>query len=90
MKNEGEARDSGILSNPLSLIRSGYFAWSNAYLSSRSGGGRDWSLRSADTTSSNYLLFSGTNLLPQYYDPRGNGMAVRCVLIPISPSYTPS
>ena len=79
MKNEGDERDSGVLSNPLSFLRSGSFGWSFAGLSNRGGGGDYWSLRSANTTNSNNLYFSNTYLTPQNYSSRGNGLAVRCV-----------
>ena len=72
-------QDSGILSNPLSFLRSGYFHWSDADLYSRGGGGFYWSLRSANTTYSSSLLFYDTYLYPQYSYARGNGFAVRCV-----------
>ena len=83
MKNNGDTtednRDSGILSNPLSFLRSGYFYWNYAGLNNRGGHGYYWSLRSANTTNSNSLYFYGTNLSPQSNSNRGNGFAVRCV-----------
>ena len=79
MKNSENERDSGVLSNPLSFLRSGSFGWSFAGLSNRGGGGDYGSLRSANTTNSNNLYFSNTYLTPQNYSSRGNGLAVRCV-----------
>ena len=81
MKNEGEERESGLLSNPLSFLRSGYFAWVSASLGNRGGYGYYWSLRSANTTYSNSLRFSSTLLNPQNSNDRGSGFAVRCVQI---------
>ena len=80
MKNtSGEtSRDSGVLSNPLSFLRSGYFEWSVAGLLNRSGSGDYWLLRSTDITYSYGLYFGDTYLFPQGYDNRhGNGFAVR-------------
>ena len=81
MKNEGESRDSGILSSPLSFLRSGLFIWDNANPEGRSGAGLYWYLRSANTTSSNDLYFYDTYLNPQHNYSRGVGFAVRCVQI---------
>ena len=72
-------RDSGVLSNPLSFLRSGLFYWDSASLSYRGSNGNYWSLRSANTTASNYLNFSNTFLHPQYHYNHGFGFAVRCV-----------
>ena len=79
MENEDEARDSGILSNPLSLIRSGYFYCFGASPYSRNSGGDYWYSRSANTIRSNYLGFYDTGLYLQVGDNRGDGYAVRCV-----------
>ena len=80
-QTEEDNRDSGVLSSPLSFLRSGVFGWRVADLSSRGGGGYYWSLRSANTTYSNYLYFSNTFLNPQDIGNRGYGFAVRCVQI---------
>ena len=82
MKNEGEERDSGLLSSPLSFLRSGLFYWGLAGLGNRGGVGYYWSLRSANTTVSNNLYFNSTDLFPQSNGHRGYGFAVRCVKIP--------
>ena len=83
MKNNSQTsednRDSGLLSSPLSFLRSGYFYWGNAGLNDRGGSGNYWSLRSNSTTNSYYLYFNNTGLNPQYSNNRGNGFAVRCV-----------
>ena len=83
MKNNGDTtednRDSGILSNPLSFLRSGIFYWSSADPYDRGGSGYYWSLRSATTTHSCNLNFGSTGLNPQNLNDRGNGYAVRCV-----------
>ena len=83
MKNDGQTtennRDSGMLSNPLAFVRSGYFRWSGASLDNRGSNGSYWYLRSHSTTSSNYLNFSNAGLVPQNGGDRGYGLAVRCV-----------
>ena len=71
-------KDSGILSNPLSFLRSGLFRWYSASLYNRGGSGNYWLLRSSNTTSSGILSFYGTGLLPQFGDLRGYGFAMRC------------
>ena len=76
-----DSRDSGVLSNPLSFLRSGHLYWYDAGLLNRGGGGGYWSLRSANTTYSNDLYFRNTGLNPQGSDNRGYGFAVRCVQI---------
>ena len=74
-------QDSGLLSNPLSFLRNGYFYWVNAGLANRGGYGYYWSLRSTTKISSNSLLFYGTRLYLQYGSNRGMGYAVRCIQI---------
>ena len=76
----GDSQDSGILSNPLSFVRSGYVYWSDACTYEHGSAGNYWSLRSYSTTASNYLYFSTTSLNPQSYNNRGLGFAVRCVV----------
>ena len=83
MKNVTEAdRDSGLLSNPLSLLHSGFFYWNEAILGSRGSGGLYWSLRSSSTATANLLGFSNTGLLPQDGNVHGFGFAVRFVVNP--------
>ena len=79
MSNSGSSRDYGLLSAPLSYVRSGVYYWYSTGLSNRGSNGYYWSLRSYNTTSSNNLLFYSSNLSPQYYGSRGYGFAVRCV-----------
>ena len=74
-------QDAGIISNPLSFLRSGFFVWNYAGLGDRGGSGTYWSLRSANTTGSSNLGFYNTYLNPQYLNNRGYGFAVRCVQI---------
>ena len=85
MKNSGQTqednRDSGVISSPLSFLRSGDFDYASAGQGNRSAAGLYWSLRSANTTYSNYLLFGDTGLVPQYNFYRGYGFAVRCVAL---------
>ena len=87
MKNNtdwtGTNQDPGILSTPLSFLRSGYFGWYGAGLGDRGGNGYYWSLRSYSTTSSNDLGFNNTYLNPQNDYGRGYGFAVRCGSNPI-------
>ena len=90
MKNAGEesSTDSGVLSNPLSFLRNGLVDWSYAGVWGRGLNGYYWSLRSANTTSSNYLYFYYAYLGPQHSSNRGQGLAVRCVSILFSKSFT--
>ena len=80
MSNSGSTRDYGLLSAPLSYVRSGYYYWSSTGLSNRGSDGNYWWLRSNNTTTSYSLYFRSSNLGPRYYSySRGNGFAVRCV-----------
>ena len=90
MENAGEesSTDSGVLSNPLSFLRNGLVDWSYAGVWGRGLNGYYWSLRSANTTSSNYLYFYYAYLGPQHSSNRGQGLAVRCVSILFSKSFT--
>ena len=83
------SRDFGLLSSPLSYVRSGYYDWYSTGLSYRGSYGCYWSLRSANTTASYYLRFNSSYLYPQYGDRRGNGFAVRKKLL-TSPNPQPS
>ena len=76
--NDGQSsRDAGVLSNPLSFLRSGDFYWNYAGLDDRGSFGRYWSLRSAHTNNSSSLHFLNTDLGPQYSYAHGYGFAVR-------------
>ena len=81
MKNGSglDSADTGILSNPLSFLRSGFFYWNYASLNSRASSGYYWSLRSTSTTDSNLLNFGSTYLYLQDNNNHGFGIAVRCV-----------
>ena len=68
-------RDYGLLSAPLSYVRSGGYYWSSTELSSRGSLGYYWSLRSNNTTYSDNLRFLSSYLNPQYYSTRGYGFA---------------
>ena len=72
-------RDFGLLSAPLSYVRSGDYAWDSTGLVNRGSRGYYWSLRPGNTTSSNYLSFDSSYLGPQRSDSRGDGFAVRCL-----------
>ena len=79
MKSSGSERyDAGVLSNPLSFLRSSSFRWGDAIPFDRGGDGGYWSLRSADTAYSSYLVFHNTGLNPRYSNAHGFGLAVRC------------
>ena len=79
MSNSGSTRDYGLLSAPLSYVRSGNYAWNSTGLNYRGSYGYYWSLRSHNTTCSNLLSFYSSRLSPQSYSYRGYGYAVRCV-----------
>ena len=85
MKNSGQTqednRDSGVISSPLSFLRSGDFDYASAGQGNRSAAGLYWSLRSDNTTASNFLGFVNTFLNPQNSNSRGFAFAVRCVQI---------
>ena len=74
---EADNKDSGLLSNPLSSLRSGFFRLNNAGLADRGNLGYYWSLRSVNTTNSNGLLFGTASLYPLVNDIHGNGYAMR-------------
>ena len=83
MKNDASG-DAGLLSDPLSLLRNGYFNWNNAVPGVRSVGGLFWALRSAATSTSAGLRFDNTVLYSQSYFEHGYGFAVcRVVSLPI-------
>ena len=79
MKNEGESRDSGILSSPLSFLRSGYVNWIDAGVGRQGYNGDYWSLRSGNTIVSYDIYFNNTYMNSQDYSNHGLGFAVRCV-----------
>ena len=76
MKNGSGEQDSGVLSNPLSFLRSGHFDWGNAGLYYRSSLGYYWSLYSTNDAGSNGLYFNNANLDLQNAYRRGYGFAV--------------
>ena len=69
-------QDSGILSNPISLLRNGYFIWNGGGPGVHGVAGYYWYLRSADTIYSSYLYFMNTTMEPRGYGHHGNGFAV--------------
>ena len=79
MSNSGSSRDFGLLSAPLSYVRSGDYRYYSTELFVRGSFGYYWSLRSSNTTYSNSLGFYSSYLNPQNYNNRGYGFAVRCV-----------
>ena len=78
MKQSENERDAGVLSNPLSFLRSGRFYWGDASLGDRGGYGNYWFLRSTNTAGSNDLYFNSTSLNPQDGSYHAYGFAVRC------------
>ena len=81
---ESESKDSGLLSNPLSFIRGGFYSYMGASLYARSVRGAYWSLQSgseSNSSTSRDLYFHSANLLTQDYNDRGDGFAVRCVAV---------
>ena len=80
MKNDGETtesnRDSGILSNPLSFLHSGFYGWSTAELLNRGVVGNYWSLRSANLNFSCNLGFVNNGLSTRVNSNRGDSFAV--------------
>ena len=77
------SQDAGALSNPLSLLRGGYFYWYGAGVHDRGGYGDYWLARSVNTNSSFNLQLAYNYLNPQLTDSRGYGHAVRCLSLPI-------
>ena len=86
MKNTGQTAednmDSGVLSSPLSFLRSGDLVWNSAGSSNRNASGHFWLPRSDNTSGSNYLRFRNTDLGPQNSSYHGYGFAVCCVANP--------
>ena len=78
MKNDASG-DSGILSGPVSFLRSGRIDFNSISLDTRGSNGNYWSTRSASDAGSYYLYFLETGLYSQNYNYRGNGFAVRCI-----------
>ena len=72
-------QDTGVLSDPLSFLRSGDFYWSGASLDARGATGNYWTLGSENDRYSIRLWFYGTRLYTIYGTYRGTGFAVRCV-----------
>ena len=79
------SRDFGLLSSPLSYVRSGDYAWDSTGLVNRGSRGYYWSLRSGNATSSNGLYFYSSALGPQYSSDRGYGFAVHKISKPKPP-----
>ena len=69
------SRDFGLLSAPLSYVRSGDYAWASTGLNYKGSYGLYWSLRPHNTTYSYNLYFHSSGLHPQSNDIRGYGFA---------------
>ena len=78
-KSDASSRDSGVLSSPLSFLRSGNFRYQNASIGNRTSVGMYWIANSNDTQNSNSLYFYAEYVNTHDHDPRGMGFAVRCV-----------
>ena len=80
MKNNSQTsednRDSGALSIPLSLLRSGYIERASGYPSARGGGGDYWTLRSVNTSNTNSLSLSPVDSGSSNRNNNGYGFAV--------------
>ena len=80
MKDSGETTedslDAGALSNPLSFIRSGYYALDEGGLYTRNRNGNFWGLHSINLTNTARLNIGNTNLYPIISANRGMGFAV--------------
>ena len=64
---------------PLSLVRSGYYAWADGNLYARGSGGHFWSSTPYAVTNAHLLEFWGGLLYPRYGSTKANGLTVRCV-----------
>ena len=71
------ARTTPILA-PLSLVRGGYYNYSNGNLDDQSINGRYWLQRLDNVTYGNYLYFHSGIIYPQYSVSRGRGFQLRC------------
>ena len=80
------SKDTSLHTLPLAFIRGGYYNWGNKDYPTEMGAPRNrrsygyyWSSTAYSTTSSRFLGFSSTRLLPSYGYNKGYGFAVRCV-----------
>ena len=79
-KNEGNNRDTIIHYSPLSILRGGYYYYSNGNLDDRGSNGFYWEGKTNSETYARYLHFASTRLLPQYNSNKGDGYSIRCVV----------
>ena len=85
------SRDFGLLSAPLSYVRSGDYGWGSTGLNVRGSYGYYWTLHSDRTTFSTSLVFYSALLsFPNNNHQRGGGFAVRCVSSFLHPRLRPS
>ena len=75
-------RDSGILSSPISILRSGLLGWNHSSAEGRGIYGLYWSPRSYTTTYAYDLYFHNLSINFNSVDTHGMGQAVRCVANP--------
>ena len=64
---------------PLSLVRGGYYLYSNGAQNSRSSFGYYWSRRLDSAASGDLMYFSSGGIFPQYFYYIGFGFALRCL-----------
>ena len=64
---------------PLTIIRSGYYYYSDGKLYNRASFGYYWSGRHSSIVNSYYLDFSSTRLIPQNGSERGRSFSIRCL-----------
>ena len=83
MQNSGSNRDTPIHFAPLSLVRAGYYEYSNGSLYQRGSGGENWESK-ANSARAYTLYFTSGYLNPQnstfYNDGKGNGFSIRCTI----------
>ena len=78
--------DAGIQSAPLSFLRGGDFGWSSGNLYNRCSDGYYWESRVYSSSHGYSLYFYSTSLNPQYYNTKGYGRSLRCI-VRIPPSH---
>ncbi|MBR3180650.1 hypothetical protein IKF63_01035, partial [Candidatus Saccharibacteria bacterium] len=71
-----------LRSLPLSFMMSGYYGWGSGNLIYRGTDGRFWVSTPVTYTSSRYLYFGSSNVIPKYGDYSPSGFSLRCVAFP--------
>ena len=68
-----------LRSLPLSVMMSGYFAWSSGGFNSRGANGNFWASTPYSYTDSRYLRFDSTTVYPKSGASKPYGLTLRCV-----------